>query len=112
MMILISATWLFARVLLANEAHEQLLSSPEDVRRAAFQLIVTGAGETCNAVTRIYFQGEAAGGHAVWNIDCGGDNAYSIDIAPNAGGSTRLIPCRLIQHVEGRECFKPFAGRQ
>jgi len=100
-----------AQTLLANEAHEQLMASSEEVRRAAFRLIVAGAGETCRTVTRTYFQGETATGGAVWNIDCGKDNAYRIEIAP-ADGSTKLIDCRLIQPLQATECFKPLPGRE
>ncbi len=96
-----------AGTLLANEAHRQLMASPEEDRRGAFKLILVGAGERCETITRTYFQGETSRNEAVWNIDCGADGAYSVSIAPDEGGSTKLITCSALQRLKGTECFKP-----
>jgi hypothetical protein len=92
---------------IGNEANKQFMASSEEQRRAAFRIVLAGAGETCTGITRTYFQGETATGHAIWSVDCGGDNAYSISIAPDEGGSTKLIACRVLQQLDGMECFKP-----
>jgi hypothetical protein len=89
----------------SNEANDQLIAAPDEQRRTAFQIILAGAGETCNTVTRTYFQGETAAGDAVWNVDCVNDGSYSISIAKS--GNTKLIACRLLQRLDGTECFKP-----
>src|SRR5262245_13253926 len=65
----------------ANEANNQFVAATEEQRRAAFQIILAGAGEACNTVTRAYFQGESTAGDAVWNVDCVADGSYSIRIA-------------------------------
>jgi hypothetical protein len=96
----------------ANEANRQLMASSEENRRAAFRLILVGAGERCGIVMRTYFQGETASGTAVWSVDCGQDGAYNINIAADEGGSTKLISCARLQQLGGSECFKPLAGQR
>jgi hypothetical protein len=98
-----------AAAIAVNEANKQFLASSEEQRRTAFQIILAGAGETCNSVVRTYFQGETPAGQAIWDIDCGRDNAYRISIAPDEGASSKLISCRSLRQIKREECFKPLA---
>jgi hypothetical protein len=73
-----------------NEAHNQLMATSEEHRRAALQVVIGGAGERCDSVKRTFFQGEKKNGDAIWNIECDRES-YSIIVAPD--GKTKLISC-------------------
>ena len=75
----------------------------EEHRRAAFQVVVGGAGERCDSVKRTFFQGERPNGDAIWNIECDNDS-YSI-VAPD--GKTKLISCSQLIRLGGTQCFRP-----
>jgi hypothetical protein len=87
-----------------NEAHVKLMAASEEVRRAAFQIIIGGAGESCDNVRRTFFQAEKASGEAIWNIECE-TGSYSVTVTPD--GKTRLISCGQRMRLEGKRCFEP-----
>jgi hypothetical protein len=86
----------------ANDAQNQLMATTEEHRRAAFQVVIGGAG--CDDVKRTFFQGEKPNGDAIWNIECDNDS-YSIIVAPD--GKTKLISCAQLMRLGGTQCFKP-----
>jgi len=88
----------------ANDAQNQLMATTEEHRRAAFQVVIGGAGERCDDVKRTFFQGEKPNGDAIWNIECDNDS-YSIIVAPD--GKTKLISCAQLMRLGGTQCFKP-----
>jgi hypothetical protein len=88
----------------ANDAQNQLMATTEEHRRAAFQVVIGGAGERCDIVKRTFFQGEKPNGDAIWNIECDNDS-YSIIVAPD--GKTKLISCAQLTRLGGTPCFKP-----
>jgi hypothetical protein len=87
-----------------NEAHNQLMATSEEHRRAALQVVIGGAGERCDGVKRTFFQGEKPNGDAIWNIECDNES-YSIIVAPD--GKTKLISCAQLTRLGGTPCFKP-----
>ena len=88
----------------ANDAHNQLMATTEEHRRAAFQVVIGGAGERCDSVKRTFFQGEKPNGDAIWNIECDNES-YSIVVAPD--GKTKLISCAQLMRLGGMPCFRP-----
>ena len=88
---------------LANDAQNHLMATTEEHRRAAFQVVIGGAGERCDIVKMTFFQGEKPNGDAIWNIECDNDS-YSI-VAPD--GKTKLISCSQLIRLGGTQCFRP-----
>jgi hypothetical protein len=80
------------------------MAASEEQRRAAFQIVIGGAGERCDNVTKMFFQGEKPNGEAIWNIECDTES-YNVTVSPD--GKTKLISCVQQMHLEGRQCFKP-----
>jgi hypothetical protein len=54
---------------IGNEANKQFMASSEEQRRAAFRIVLAGAGETCTGITRTYFQGGDS--YGTCHLECG-----------------------------------------
>lgn len=91
-----------------NRAHDALLQLSATDQATQLAAIVRSAGESCAGGSDAYFQGlYAADNSAFWNIRCSGGTAFSISIAADAGGSTKVLSCNLLQAVAKVQCFAP-----
>ena len=90
----------------ANSAHERLAAMSEVDRSDALALLVESSGQPCRTVARTLFQGHDTSGHALWNVECGGGEAYLVLIMNDGRGSTRVLSCRRLAAVGGGRCFQ------
>lgn len=83
-------------------------SASSDAGRAAvFHRAITGVGDTCANVTRVYHQGtDAKDGTDFWNAECSGGERYAITI--KSGGEYRILSCGMLEAVARVRCFEPF----
>lgn len=87
-----------------NPAHDILLRLPEDGRREGLQKAL---GRQDCLVSRTFFQGIDAEHRAYWNVGCVGVSSYQIAIEPDAVGSTKVLPCAVLNAIDV-PCFRTF----
>lgn len=96
-----SAAW-------ANPAHDRVQQMPSGARNAFFIKYLQGSGESCDEVTRNFFQGSGKSGDASWNVACRNGKAYLIMIYNDAQGSSKILSCAVLKALNAGECFKKF----
>ena len=99
--LLVQETW-------ANPAHDRLQQMSLGERNTFFTKFLQGSGESCDVVTKNFFQGAGKSGDAIWNVACRNDKAFSILIHNDAEGSTKVISCAMLKALNAGECFKKF----
>lgn len=105
---LIMVTAGLTQVAWANPAHDRLQQIPSGERNGFFTKFLKGSGESCDAVTRNFFQGADKSGDAIWNVAYRNGKSYSIMIYNDAQGSTKVISCAVLKALNAGECFKKF----
>lgn len=93
---------------LANPAHDRLQQMSSGERNTFFTKFLKGSGESCDGVTRNFFQGSGKSGDVVWNVACRNGKTYSIMIYNDAEGSSKIMDCPLLKALNAGECFKKF----
>jgi len=91
-----------------NVAHEGLQAMSEAQRKDALARLLRESGENCPVASRTFYQGSDSNGNAFWNVACLGGKNWSIQIANDKNGSTRLLSCDMLAAVNGGVCFKKF----
>lgn len=87
----------------ANPAHNAMMKESKAVRGKALAMSVASAGFPCVGVDT-FFQGMSDEGAAFWNVSCTNGQKYVVQIMPDAGGSTRVLSC-LIMEAINLKCF-------
>lgn len=107
-LIVTSVMVLWAGLTHANKAHSIIANQSESERRAFFTSFIKNSGESCDSVTKTFFQGLSSQREAFWNVRCRNSRAYLIKIDDDATGSTKILDCGVLKAVGGGECFKKF----
>ncbi len=94
----------------ANEAHNRLLKLTEAARRDLFQRAFQSSGESCDVVTRTFYQDSVSSGDAIWDVACKNGREYSIVIMNDAMGSMKIMDCPTLKSLNLGECWKRFKG--
>lgn len=92
----------------ANPAHDRLQRMSSGERNTFFTKYLQGSGESCDAVTRSFFQGATKSGDVMWNVACRNGKTLSILIHNDAEGSSKIIDCATLKLLNAGECFKKF----
>lgn len=93
----------------ARTVIEVLQAAREDQRASLLRTAIESTGEKCVEVTRTFFQGTVpSNGAAMWNAECYQGKSYSISVANDAGGSTRVLECGVMNAVTRTPCFQSF----
>ncbi len=90
----------------ANQAHDRLLAMSELDRSELLALFIESGGFACRTVARTFYQGNDSKGNVFWNVECGGGEAYVVQIKNDVPGSTTVLNCRRLRAVGGSACFK------
>lgn len=90
-----------------NPAHNALAAMAEADREAMFQKLLAGGGEDCSSVSRTFYQGRTPEGQAFWNVECRGATSWTVSVAADAEGSTRVLSCSVMEAVAKVPCWKP-----
>ena len=98
---------LFPTLSLANDIHNLISNKSATERSAFFKKFLTASGESCDRVTKTFFQGFDKEKTAYWNVACSNNRAYSISIKNDAQGTTGIMDCPFLKTL-GVECFKKF----
>lgn len=90
-----------------NVAHSLILK-----KRASDQAVFLGwvaqkAGFKCTGA-KTFFQGFDADQAAYWNVRCTNGKEYGVQIAADAGGSTSVLECNLLEFLTKGKCFQKF----
>lgn len=92
----------------ANPAHDQLSAMSEQQRRSFLASYLTKSGENCSSASKTFYQGSDKKGNAFWNVACTGGADYLIQINNDAGGSSRVLNCKVLKAVNAGTCFTKF----
>jgi hypothetical protein len=87
-----------------NPAHDAIVAVSESARAKRFTEIVHSADKSCGQVTRTFHQG-MTNGTAMWNVACSNGRSYSVSVDDDAGGSTKVLDCRILKTVAKTDCF-------
>lgn len=71
---------------------------------------IKAAGNKCEGARRLYKQGPTAEGDVFWNVDCGADGQFSVQIN-EANHSTHVTLCEAQRRFSNIECFKAIDGQ-
>ena len=93
-------------IMWANPAHVRLTAMSELERSELLAVFVESSGHACRTVSRTFYQGDDSKGHAFWNVECSGREAYVVQIKNDVQGSTTVMSCRRLRAVGGSACFK------
>ncbi|NHZ95559.1 hypothetical protein [Massilia sp. CCM 8734] len=93
---------LFAGVLIAalsgaacaNPVHLSIAKMTQSKRQAALGEMVKQAGIRCIGIKRAIYQGSDADGTARWSARCVDGRLFAVDIASDANGTARVVPCK------------------
>jgi hypothetical protein len=86
-----------------NVAHDQLLALGPNERAVALAKVV---GEGCVG-EYAFFMGLANDTkNAFWSVRCTNGKSYEVQVSPDAGGSTRVLECDVLQALTKIRCFE------
>jgi hypothetical protein len=92
-----------------NAAHRALLNASEAARARSLKTVITSFGESCDTVTRTFYQGgQDSNGAEMWNVSCQNGNAFAVSVSNDAGGSTKVIRCDVLKLLGKENCFEKF----
>ncbi len=91
---------------IANEGHALLVAMEPAARMEALGKLLTRSGYPC-AVSRAFFQGFDSDNAAYWNASCKDGKAFSVQIADDSEGNTRIMDCAVLKAI-GVNCFSKF----
>jgi hypothetical protein len=91
-----------------NPAHDQLSSMLEQQRRSVFAAFLVESGESCQSVTKTFYQGSDDDGNAFWNVACSKGNSYVIQVNSDATGTTQILDCAVLKALNAGTCFTKF----
>jgi hypothetical protein len=89
-----------------NKAHDMLVKMSDGERTMALGALLKESNESCIAKSS-FFQGVDEDNAAYWSVACSGGEDYSIQVAADGDGSTRILECGIMKAI-GVECFKKF----
>lgn len=98
----------YASAAIANQADNILRTMSDANRRTAFGRMLAASGERCGEVVEAYRQGRDRQENAYWSVRCSSGLAVQVRIAPDSGGSTRIVDCGAIARTRAPACFTPF----
>jgi RNA polymerase subunit RPABC4/transcription elongation factor Spt4 len=91
----------------SNPGHNALMRmTPSDRAKFLGQVVESGGTTVCGNPTRSFFQGFDKYKGAYWNVACSNGMAYSVQIAADKGGSTKVLDCGLLKILTKVECFE------
>jgi hypothetical protein len=88
-----------------NGANDMILALPESKQSYGLGVIVNSAGYSCVGQRTFYMGISPKDQFAYWSIGCTNGQSYQVEFAPNAGGSTKVLDCRILQVVAKGDCF-------
>lgn len=92
-----------------NRAHDLLVQKSGSEQASLLAVTVRASGSGCSAPQRPFFQGlDRTTKTATWNLDCGSGDSFSIGVAADASGSTKVVSCSVLAAVANVQCFKTF----
>jgi hypothetical protein len=77
-----------------NQHSLKYMSFTETQQKAVWTLFLQRSGERCDRVVRAMFQGGTPAHGDTWSVGCSDGNEYSVGIAADTAGSTRLMTCK------------------
>jgi hypothetical protein len=89
-----------------NPANDTLMGYSDSARNSLLTTFMQSGGEPCT-VTRNFFRGSDSAGNAYWSVACSNGHSWSIQIHPDANGSTTIADCASLSLV-GVKCFTRF----
>ena len=93
----------------SNRAHALLMRASTTERLTSLAAVVRSVGDECPRGTREFYQGADSFGDAFWNVACSNGQSYAITVKNNAGGSTRVLACSVLEAVAKVQCFVAFS---
>ncbi len=100
---------LFPTHSLANDFHNLINNKSSVERNTFFKKFLTVSGESCNRVTKTFFQGFDEEKTTYWNVACSNNLAYGISIKSDTQGTTEIMDCSILKALK-IDCFKKFEG--
>lgn len=88
----------------ANPMNERLLSGSEPLRLQVLGSMLRQSPYPCASMTKAAFQAVSPQGQAIWSVSCDRDGDYMLLIAPDDGGSLRVITCDAARNL-GLHCW-------
>jgi hypothetical protein len=88
-----------------NPTHDALMEKRDFDRREYLKQAVVGVGDECGTAVAAYHQGMAKDGTSIWNLRCGAGREYAITIPGAAGGTVKVLDCKVMKSVGGPPCF-------
>src|SRR4051812_3995196 len=79
-----------------NQHSLKYMSFADTQQKAVWTLFLQKSGERCDRVVRVMFQGGTMASGDTWSVGCSDGNDYSVSIAADAAGSTRLMTCKKL----------------
>lgn len=95
-----------ASAALANPTDDRLRTLRDADRRLVLARLLAASGERCGELIEAFRQGTDRAGVAYWSVRCATGAALQVRIAPDAGGSTRIVPCHALPPTA--PCFVKF----
>jgi hypothetical protein len=74
-----------------------------EARSEALRTAVVNVGESCDAVTRVFFQGTDSRQNDFWDIACKNGRSYVIERQPDGHGS--VLSCAVLQKIAHVNCW-------
>jgi hypothetical protein len=88
-----------------------MLALPETKQSYGLAVIVSSAGYSCVG-QRPFYAGISPKDHtASWSVGCTNGQSYQVEFAPDAGGSTKVLDCHIINVVAKTDCFVKLEDR-
>lgn len=94
---------------MAGAASDTINALPEQRRADLFRQLLVSGGETCGAVTNVFFKGNNSSdnGAAYYAIRCDPGGDWMVTVQNGGNMATRVTSCAVIKLV-GVECWTPF----
>lgn len=91
-----------------NIAHSMLLKKTPSEQAYFLGTVVDGVGDKCTGA-KAFYSGSGSDKAAFWSVRCTNGLEYIVQVLPDAGGSTKVLECRVLKAVGGPDCFKSFS---
>jgi hypothetical protein len=84
-----------------GDSQPSVLDDPKYLQR-----VITGVGDSCDAVVRVFYQGGRPSVGMFWNAACKNGKTYTISRASD--GEVRVLSCAQMKLVASTDCFVAF----
>ncbi|MBC8055615.1 MAG: hypothetical protein H7Y61_03455 [Rhizobiales bacterium] len=87
----------------ANKGHDYMMALSDKARNERFTEMLAVLPQRC-VVQKNFFRG-FDNSRAIWAVGCTDKSAYAIVIDGHAGGSTRILDCKVVLERTKLDCF-------